>query len=86
MPKKNDVVNHPTHYTQGEVECIEAIKSSMSEESFRGYLKGNAIKYIWRYEKKANKEEDLAKAIWYIKRLLSEVSEVENMWGGELNG
>lgn len=63
-----DNVNNPTHYT-GEVECIEAIKSSMSNESFKGYLKGNIIKYIWRYERK-NGTEDLLKAQWYVNRLV----------------
>ena len=66
-----DNVNNPTHYT-GEVECIEAIKSSMSNESFKGYLKGNIIKYIWRYERK-NGTEDLLKAEWYNNRLQKEI-------------
>lgn len=66
-----DNVNNPTHYT-GEVECIEAIKSSMSNESFKGYIKGNIIKYIWRYERK-NGTEDLLKAQWYVNRLVKEI-------------
>ncbi len=66
-----DNVNNPTHYT-GEVECIEAIKSSMSNESFKGYIKGNIIKYIWRYERK-NGAEDLLKAQWYVNRLVKEI-------------
>ena len=67
----SDNVNNPTHYT-GEVECIEAIKSSMSNESFKGYIKGNIIKYIWRYERK-NGAEDLLKAQWYVNRLVKEM-------------
>ena len=66
----DDVVNNPTHY-QGEVECIEAIKSSMSHEAFKGYLKGNIIKYIWRFERK-NGHEDLLKAQWYTNKLVKE--------------
>ena len=66
-----DNVNNPTHYT-GEVECIEAIKSSISNESFKGYIKGNIIKYIWRYERK-NGIEDLLKAQWYVNRLVKEI-------------
>ena len=66
-----DNVNNPTHYT-GEVECIEAIKSSMSNERFKGYIKGNIIKYIWRYERK-NGAEDLLKAQWYVNRLVKEI-------------
>jgi CRISPR/Cas system-associated protein Cas5 (RAMP superfamily) len=63
-----DKVNKPAHY-QGSIECISAIESSMSKESFRGYLKGNVLKYMWRYEKK-NGVEDLEKAQWYLKRLI----------------
>lgn len=69
----DDAVNHPSHYTQGGIECIEAIKNSMSQEAFNGYLKGNALKYLWRYTNKGNPVEDLKKAQWYINRLLSEV-------------
>jgi len=69
--EQKDNVNHPSHYTAGEVECIDAIQSSMTEEEFRGYCKGNAIKYIWR-ERYKGQEESIKKAIWYLKRLLEE--------------
>ena len=69
---KQDNVNHPSHYTQSGIECIEAIKASMSKEAFEGYLKGNAIKYLWRYRLKGKAQEDLQKADWYLKRLLTE--------------
>lgn len=65
-----DVVNNPRHYTQGDIECIDAIKSSMSKEAFKGFLKGNAIKYLWRYEKKENPIEDLKKCQWYLNKLI----------------
>lgn len=63
----NDVVNHPSHYTDGKFETIEAI------ESWRlGYHLGNAVKYISRAGKKSKDTEleDLRKARWYIKRYL----------------
>ena len=41
-----DNVNRPPHYRQGSVECIEAIKSALTREEFKGYLKAAAIKYI----------------------------------------
>lgn len=47
-----DKVNHPTHYTKGNIECLDAIKESMSVPQFEGYLKGNIMKYLWRYEHK----------------------------------
>ena len=70
----NGNVNHPAHYTQGSVECIEAIEASMTAEEFRGYLKGNIMKYLWRYRNKGG-TEDLRKAEWYLQRLIGEVAE-----------
>lgn len=70
---KNDNVNSPNHYRQGGIECIEAIKASMSEKGFRDYLKGNVMKYIWRYEHKGRVIEDIEKALWYLNRLKDEL-------------
>lgn len=69
----DDPVNHPFHYTQGGIECIEAIKASMSLAEFKGYLKGNVQKYLWRYRLK-NGVEDLKKASWYLNRLIKEMT------------
>ncbi len=66
-------VNHPSHYTTGGIECIDAMKASMTSEAFLGYLKGNIQKYLWRYEKKLAPAEDLKKARWYLDRLIAEV-------------
>lgn len=67
-------VYHPEHYTQGGVECITAIKSSMDLEGFAAYCKGNVLKYLWRYEKKGGLE-DLEKAQVYLKWLIDAVTE-----------
>jgi hypothetical protein len=64
-----DLVNHPPHYTQGDIECIDAIQAALTPEEFRGYCKGNVIKYIWREQHKGA-NESLRKAIWYMQRLL----------------
>lgn len=65
---KKEQINHPKHYTQGNIECLDAIKESMTLDGFKGYLKGNIMKYLWRYEHK-NGKEDLDKAEFYLKRL-----------------
>jgi hypothetical protein len=65
----NDPVNHPAHYNSGKVECIDAIESALTDEEFRGYCKGNALKYIWRERHKGG-DESIAKARWYLNRLL----------------
>lgn len=67
-----DTVNHPAHYTQGGIECIEAIKAAtVGLEGIEAVCMGNAIKYIWRWKQK-NGIEDLKKAIWYINKLIEE--------------
>ena len=70
-----DPVNNPEHYNQGGIECIEAIKASMSYIEYLGYLKGNCQKYIWRYRNKGNMRQDLAKAKWYLEELEKEVDQ-----------
>ena len=71
--KKEDVVNSPNHYNNGSIECIEGIQASMSTEAFAGYLKGNCMKYLWRYDYKGKPVEDLQKAQWYLAKLLNVV-------------
>ena len=67
--EEEDVVNSPTHYNTGNIECIEAIEESMSSVAFKGYLKGNCLKYLWRYDYKGKQVEDLQEATWYLSRL-----------------
>ena len=76
----HDPVNSPKHYadTDGGIECIEAIEASMSLEEFKGFLKGNVQKYVWRYAQK-NGAEDLKKAKWYLDRLITIVEMGEAM-------
>lgn len=69
----HDNVNHPEHYTKGGIECIDAIRAMLTPEEFRGMLKGNATKYIWRERHKAG-TESLKKAVWYL-RLLIDIDE-----------
>lgn len=66
----SDVINHPAHYTAGGIECIEAIQAALTPEEFRGYCKGNALKYIWRERHKGG-DESLEKAAWYLDRVIA---------------
>lgn len=70
-PSYIDRINNPPHYKQGDIECIDAIKSALTAEEFRGYCKGNALKYIWR-EKHKGQNESVEKAIWYLNKILEE--------------
>lgn len=60
----SDEVNHPPHYTSGTIECIDAIQASMTAEAFAGYLRGNCMKYQWRYKHKGG-VQDLLKGEYY---------------------
>lgn len=65
MTNTHDPVNHPKHYTShpSGVECIQVTEHM-------GFNLGNAVKYIWRADLKADAIEDLKKAKWYIEREL----------------
>jgi hypothetical protein len=73
--EEEDVVNNPDHYNTGNIECIDAIEESMSSVAFKGYLKGNCMKYLWRYDYKGKQVEDLKKAGWYLNKLTKMVVE-----------
>lgn len=66
---KEDLVNHPNHYNQYGMETIKAIEKQSTPNEFRGYLKGNILKYVARYRFK-NGCEDLEKADFYINKLI----------------
>lgn len=68
LNKQKETVNSPAHYNSGSVECIDAIESMLSKEEFIGFLRGNILKYQWRYKQK-NGAEDLKKAQWYFDKL-----------------
>lgn len=75
---KNDPVNHPSHYTSGRIECIDAIAAALSchEDPVEAWLTGQIIKYIWRWPLK-NGLEDLEKAKFYLDRLIMERKEID---------
>lgn len=69
---KEDVINHPSHYTRGKIEVIDFI-----EDQQLPYHLGNVIKYIARAGYKGDKLEDLKKARWYLDRYINEVMQHE---------
>lgn len=72
LPKNDDVINHPSHYTRGKIEVIDFI-----EDQQLPYHLGNVIKYIARAGYKGDKLEDLKKARWYLDRYINEVMQHE---------
>lgn len=72
-PVTNDMVNHPSHYTQGGIECIDAITAAtVGKTGIEAVCVANVVKYLWRYEEK-NGLEDVKKARWYLERLINEL-------------
>lgn len=67
-----DPVNKPSHYASGDIECIDAMRAQMSKEEFEGHMKGNVIKYMWRWRDKGG-VESLKKARWYLNKLIEGV-------------
>ena len=83
----SDAINKPAHYNQGSIECIDAMQQILTPEEFRGFLKGNVFKYLWR-EKGKNGIEDLRKGKDYFDWLIElvEKSEAEQLATGEGTG
>jgi len=70
---KKDTVNHPSHYTQGNIECIEAIAEATKQlHGIEAVATANVIKYVWRWKSK-NGIEDLQKAQWYLNHLIKQI-------------
>ena len=74
-----DPINSPSHYTKGGIETIDYMKAKMPPDEFKGYLKGNVIKYVSRAGiKTANLDlQDFKKAQWYLNRLINELEETK---------
>jgi len=64
----HDPVNHPSHYTFGKIEVIDAIEGLALEGDF---LLGNVLKYVARAKHKGAELEDLKKARWYLERKIT---------------
>ena len=69
-----DMVNNPSHYTQGGIECIDALEAAtINLKGIEAVCTANAIKYLWRWKEKGG-IEDLEKSKWYIDRLIKKIT------------
>lgn len=64
-----DNVEHPSHYTGGSIECIDAMAETQGVEAVKNFCICNAFKYLWRHDKK-NGVEDVKKAAWYLNKFI----------------
>lgn len=69
-----DPVERPTHYTSGDIECINAMTAAFGKDAVKDFCLCNTFKYLWRRKAK-NDVEDLKKARWYLNRLIGELEE-----------
>lgn len=77
-PFDNSQIHEPSHYTQGDVECIEAIRSALGKEGFIAFCRGNAMKYTWRMmDKHDNGLADAQKAMKYLDWIVDELGWTE---------
>lgn len=76
---QNDPVNHPSHYTAGDIECIDALESMAAgyPDSVLAGLAWQVVKYIWRCPLKCRALEDLKKARFYLNRMIERLEAQE---------
>lgn len=63
-----DIVNQPNHYTQGKMQCWDAIEGMLGDHAVHAY-RANVLKYVWRYQDKGG-VVDLEKARVYLDRII----------------
>lgn len=67
-----DAVNKPEHYSNGDIECRDAMIAAFGEEDYEVFCRLNAFKYLWRCKYKGTQEQDLRKATWYLRSAVGE--------------
>lgn len=73
---REDMVNSPPHYNQGEIECIDYIKQVLGPQGFVDYCHGQVIKYQHRYKYKDKAIEDMDKADYYLRKMRETLKEM----------
>jgi len=68
MSREDKMVAQPSHYSDGEIECIDAMVAAFGRGKVNVYAEIAAFKYIWRMNRKNSKStQDKQKAIWYLR-------------------
>ena len=66
MEEKKEMVNHPSHYCQGNMECIDGLIGAFGRKEVATFCKINAMKYIWRLGHKDDEAQEIGKIKWYL--------------------
>lgn len=77
---EDDPVNHPTHYTNRQHECIDEMIAIFGKEAVIHFCICNAWKYRYRADSKGKHDEDMKKADWYINRAMELKNELHYDW------
>lgn len=77
MEEKKEMVNSPSHYNQGNIECIDAMVSAFGEYSTAEFCKINAFKYLWRLGHKDDEAQEIGKIKWYLDKYLELKKSIE---------
>lgn len=72
-----ETIQTPSHYAQGSKQPIDFMRECMTEEAFEGFMVGNAVKYLMRYNYKDG-IKDLYKCLDYVQRLIKFKEEIDN--------
>lgn len=70
MEEKKEMVNHPRHYCQGSMECIDGLIGAFGRKEVATFCKINAMKYIWRLGHKDDEAQEIGKIKWYLDKYL----------------
>lgn len=83
-------VNHPQHYNQGSIECIDAMLQCFGANAVIDFCRINAFKYLWRSDYKDNCCEDMQKAVWYLSKAIeildNEINKIMERSGNDGKG
>ena len=66
MEDKKEMVNHPDHYNNGNMECIDGMVGAFGNDEVRIFCKLNAFKYLWRLGHKDEEAQEVGKIKWYL--------------------
>jgi len=70
LAQHQDEVNRPPHYTQGGVECIDAVRAALGDAGYEAFLRGTVLRYLWRMPHKGLPTQDAEKALFYLRELV----------------
>ena len=63
-------ITKPKHYTQGSIECLDAIDAMLGKDKMKDFYRTQVVKYMWRLPHKGSPKKDAQKAKFYLDKLI----------------